>query len=93
MRFRLVVLICAVFALTVTVSAFAPQAAVQAESAFVQDMPRLDGMNIYFTESAKEASRFDRLGTGISRFAGLLDFWGRICTRWNGVRVFQPMRI
>jgi hypothetical protein len=33
-------------------------------------------MNIYFTEAAKEASRFDRTGAGISRFAGLLRLLG-----------------
>lgn len=38
----------------------------------LQDVPRLDGMNIYFTESGGEASRFDRSETGLSRFAGLL---------------------
>lgn len=41
-------------------------------SAMLQDVPRLDGINIYFTEAGAEASRFDRLDPGISRFAGLL---------------------
>lgn len=44
---------------------------VQAED-FLQDAPRLDGMNIYFTEGNKEANRFDRSDAGLSRFAGLL---------------------
>lgn len=44
---------------------------VQAD-ALLQDVPRLDGINIYFTESAGEASRFDRGSNGISRFAGLM---------------------
>lgn len=44
---------------------------VQAE-ALLQDMPRLDGINIYFSEAFREASRFDRSNQGISRFAGLL---------------------
>lgn len=47
----------------------------QAE-ALLQETPRLDGVNIYFTEAAKEASRFDRMSTGISRFAGLLRLLG-----------------
>jgi hypothetical protein len=38
----------------------------------LQDVPRLDGVNIYFTESAGEASRFDRSGSGLSHFGGLL---------------------
>jgi hypothetical protein len=44
---------------------------VQAEN-LLQDVPRLDGVNIYFTEAAGEASRFDRGVNGLSRFAGLL---------------------
>jgi hypothetical protein len=42
----------------------------------LQDVPRLDGMNIYFTEANKEASRFDRSEVGLSRFAGLLAQFG-----------------
>ena len=48
---------------------------VQAD-ALLQDVPRLDGMNIYFTEAAGEASRFDRSEVGLSRFAGLLSQLG-----------------
>jgi hypothetical protein len=44
---------------------------VQADQ-LLQDVPRLDGVNIYFTESGGEASRFDRSGAGLSRFAGLM---------------------
>lgn len=44
---------------------------VKAEN-LLQDIPRLDGINIYFTEAAGEASRFDRGVGGLSRFAGLL---------------------
>ncbi len=44
---------------------------VKAEN-MLQDIPRLDGVNIYFTEAAGEASRFDRGTAGLSRFAGLL---------------------
>ncbi len=45
-------------------------------SELLQDVPRLDGMNIYFTEAAGEASRFDRSEAGLSRFAGLLSQLG-----------------
>ena len=42
----------------------------------LQNVPRLDGINIYFTESSGEASRFDRTEPGLSRFAGLLSQLG-----------------
>lgn len=76
MRIRILVLSLAFLALTLTFALLSPNVAVQAEAAFLQDTPRLDGMNIYFTESAKEASRFDRSDLGISRFAGLLRLLG-----------------
>jgi hypothetical protein len=44
--------------------------------ALLQDFPRLDGKNIYFTEASREASRFDRSDVGLSRFAGLLSQLG-----------------
>lgn len=44
--------------------------------ALLQDVPRLDGKNIYFTEDSREASRFDRTDAGLSRFAGLLSQLG-----------------
>lgn len=40
--------------------------------ALLRQMPGLDGYKIYFTEANQEASRFDRSGAGISRYAGLL---------------------
>lgn len=52
-----------------------PITKVQADN-FLQDVPRLDGYHIYFSESAGEASRFDRTGTGLSRFAGLVELLG-----------------
>ncbi len=42
----------------------------------LQTMPSLEGLNIYFTESHTEASRFDRSPAGLSRFAGLLTQMG-----------------
>lgn len=62
------VLLAGVLVLLLGVSA---RTTVQADP-LLQDMPRLDGMNIYFTEAGGEASRFDRLDNGLSRFAGLL---------------------
>lgn len=47
------------------------QTTVSAE-ALLQDVPRLVGTNIYFSELNGEASRFDRSDQGISRLAGLL---------------------
>jgi uncharacterized repeat protein (TIGR01451 family) len=44
---------------------------VQADS-LLQEAPRLEGYQVYFTEENGEASRFDRGETGISRLAGLL---------------------
>jgi hypothetical protein len=41
-----------------------------------QETATLAGINIYFTESALEASRFDRSDAGMSRFAGLLRQFG-----------------
>lgn len=38
----------------------------------LQDVPRLDGVRIYFSEGNKEASPFDRSGDGLSRWGGLL---------------------
>ena len=38
----------------------------------LQGAPRLDGVQVYFTESGSEASRFDRSDEGLSRLAGLL---------------------
>ncbi|MDZ4764890.1 MAG: hypothetical protein SGI73_10085 [Chloroflexota bacterium] len=38
----------------------------------LQETPRLEGINIYFTEAGGEASRFDRSDSGLSRLAGLL---------------------
>jgi hypothetical protein len=42
----------------------------------LQGLPRLDGYHIYFSESSGEASRFDRMETGLSRLAGLLELQG-----------------
>ncbi|MEW6578062.1 MAG: hypothetical protein AB1435_02590 [Chloroflexota bacterium] len=42
----------------------------------LQDVPRLDGVRLYFSEANKEASPFDRSGDGLSRLAGLLTSLG-----------------
>lgn len=54
---------------------FAPSTPVKA-AALLQDIPRLDGYQIYLAESNGEPSRFDRSTEGISRFAGLLQRLG-----------------
>jgi hypothetical protein len=42
----------------------------------LQNVPRLDGKKIYFTEGNGEPSRFDRTDAGLSRFAGLISQLG-----------------
>lgn len=42
----------------------------------LQDTSRLEGYQIYFSESLGEASRFDRSPSGLSRLAGLVDLLG-----------------
>ena len=42
----------------------------------LQNAPRFDGANIYFTGNNGEASRFDRTDAGLSHFAGLLSDLG-----------------
>ena len=76
MRQKILVMIGAliVVALVLAVSP-PPVSRVQADN-LLQDAPRLDGYHIYFTESAKEASRFDRSDFGLSRFGGLLEMLG-----------------
>ncbi|MCC6804823.1 MAG: hypothetical protein IT319_18210 [Anaerolineae bacterium] len=66
------VLLAGVLLIVLGVSA---RSTVQADP-LLQDVPRLDGMNIYFTEAGGEASRFDRSDSGLSRFAGLLSQLG-----------------
>lgn len=75
---RKVLLVCSAFVIVIGMIAAAgvhslPKA--QADN-FLQDVPRLDGYHIYFSESAGEASRFDRSGTGLSRLAGLIELLG-----------------
>jgi hypothetical protein len=65
-------------AITVAVLAamsLSPTPKVQADN-LLQDVPRLDGFNVYFTEENGEASRFDRTDSGLSRFGGLLELLG-----------------
>jgi len=54
---------------------FSPTPQVDAAT-LLQDTPSLSGFKIYFTEANGEASRFDRSGDGLSRFAGLLSELG-----------------
>lgn len=65
--------VIAVMALIVGVAAQVPSS--QA-GRFRQEVPRLDGYRIYFSEDNKEASPFDRSNQGLSRLAGLLTSLG-----------------
>lgn len=76
MRPRLVFSLLCLLLLAAIIGASAlPPARVQADTT-LQGVPRLDGYNIYFSEAFGEASRFDRSGAGVSRFAGLLQMLG-----------------
>ncbi|NLE53075.1 MAG: hypothetical protein GX613_16880 [Chloroflexi bacterium] len=76
MRSRLVFgLLCALLLAAIVAASALPTPRVQADTA-LQGVPRLDGYNIYFSEAFGEASRFDRSGAGVSRFAGLLQMLG-----------------
>jgi hypothetical protein len=69
-----VILSLAVAALIVAQNALPAPAAPAAS--FLEGMPRLDGVRIYFSESEGEPSRFDRSPAGLSRFAGLIELLG-----------------
>jgi hypothetical protein len=60
----------------VVFSAGTQQGMVVQADVLLQEMPRLDGLKIYFTEARREASRFERSDEGLSRFAGLLQQQG-----------------
>ncbi|MGQ9850518.1 MAG: Gldg family protein [Aggregatilineaceae bacterium] len=65
--------LCAAVALIVGIMAQVP--ASQA-GPFWQEVPRLDGVRIYFSEDNKELSPFDRSEQGLSRLTGLLTSLG-----------------
>jgi hypothetical protein len=52
-----------------------PMPKAQADN-LLQDVPRLDGFQVYMTEAGGEASRFDRSPVGLSRLAGLIELLG-----------------
>ncbi|MCP5303455.1 MAG: DUF11 domain-containing protein [Pseudomonadales bacterium] len=68
--FASLILLLALLAISLTVNPVARA------DGLLQDVPRLDGYKIYFTEDNGEASRFDRSDQGLSRFAGLLSQLG-----------------
>jgi hypothetical protein len=70
MRARGLGLLALVIALGIV--ALQPRPTLVSAEALLQETPRLEGVNIYFTEAGGEASRFDRSDAGLSRFAGLL---------------------
>ncbi|MBI5957844.1 MAG: hypothetical protein HY866_03855 [Chloroflexi bacterium] len=59
----------------ITAASLKPVSTAQADN-LLQDVPRLDGYQVYFTEAAGEASRFDRSSVGLSRLAGLIELLG-----------------
>lgn len=71
MRHKAVHLFCISFFFILVLAGFSSLTIVYADPV-LQDVPRLDGYKIYFTEANGEASRFDRTEIGLSRFAGLL---------------------
>jgi ABC-type uncharacterized transport system len=75
MRPKIFFVLVSVFFTILIMGSITPRAAVQADE-FLQSLPNLNGANIYFTEANGEASRFDQLDTGLSRFAGLLRLQG-----------------
>jgi len=76
MRQKILVMLGGLIIVVMVLAVSAPPVSrVQADNV-LQDAPRLDGYHIYFTEAAREASRFDRSDEGLSRFAGLLEMLG-----------------
>lgn len=61
--------------IAVIVASFPPATNVQADN-LLQNVPSLEGYEIYFSETGGDASRFDRTDAGLSRFAGLLELLG-----------------
>jgi hypothetical protein len=71
MRQKILIVMAVVLVACLTLVSSWPAGTVQADD-LLQGMPSLEGYNIYFTEDADEASRFDRSFEGLSRFTGLL---------------------
>jgi hypothetical protein len=55
-----------------------------------QDVPRLDGYQIYFSEDNREASPFDRGDLGLSRLAGVLQSLGATVNSLDWRRDIPP---
>lgn len=75
MRSRIAIAIGVAAGLLLATWGSSPSLTVQADT-MLQEVPRLEGYRIYFSESGSEASRFDRSEQGLSRFAGLLQRLG-----------------
>ena len=71
MRLRVLIFVVSVSVILLIALTLRPQESVGA-APLLQSLPSLEGINIYFTEANEEASRFNQLETGLSRFAGLL---------------------
>ena len=75
MRPKIIFALVGILFTTLIMGSITPQATVQADE-LLQTLPSLNGANIYLTEANGEASRFDQLDFGLSRFAGLLRLQG-----------------
>jgi hypothetical protein len=76
MRHAALLLLAGLFIFALVMALGAPATSTVEADDLLQDMTRLDGQKIYFTEAGKEPSRFDRSSEGASRFAGLLELLG-----------------
>lgn len=76
MRQAALITLVGLFIVVLVVGLSAPAASTVEADHLLQDMTRLDGMKVYFTEAGNEPSRFDRSPDGASRFAGLLELLG-----------------
>lgn len=85
-------LVCLMLAAALLLASSALDRATPGASAapLLQDVPRLDGVRIYFSESNGAASRFDRGPGGLSRFAGLLRLLGADLHTLEWHRVIPP---
>lgn len=76
MRHAALFLLAGLFIVVLVIGLGAPATTTVEADDLLQDMTRLDGMKVYFTEAGNEPSRFDRSPDGISRFGGLLELLG-----------------
>ena len=71
MRIKFLLMVMSVSMFLFIAASISPQETAEA-APLLQSLPSLEGVNIYFTETNGEASRFNQLEPGLSRFAGFL---------------------